>query len=109
MAKLFTEYDAVNDRVVELSMDNGTIIQRTKQNVQPVLDMNSLRRNDADISKNGIKQSWWQIGSIPVEVAQKWKIEEGFDILSPDVHPSEIVKRLRMAEFEKLRTTDAKF
>jgi hypothetical protein len=109
MTKLYEEFDEITQRRKVWSRDGDNLIQRTTQDVQPLLDANMAQRNDPSITRHGIKSGFWKVGSIPVELAQQWKIEEGFDIMSPDVKTAEVLRRLRLAEYEKLRTTDAKF
>lgn len=107
--KIYEELDTLTGRVKQWEFDGERIIQRTTQNVAPLLDQNAALRNDPAVTSFGKKNGLLKVGSIPLELAQKWKAEEGFDIFSPNVPTSEVLKRLRMAEFEKLRTTDAKF
>jgi hypothetical protein len=109
MTKLFEEFDPITQRRKVWTRDGDNIVQRTAQDVQPLLDANLAQRNDPSITRDGIKKGFWKVGSIPLELVQKWKVEEGFDIMSPNVSTAELLKRLRMAEYEKLRTTDAKF
>jgi hypothetical protein len=109
MTKLYEEFDETTQRRKVWTRDGDNIVQRTSQDVQPLLDANLAQRNDRDQTRHGIKKGFWKVGSIPLELAQKWKTEEGFDIMSPNVSTAELLKRLRMAEYEKLRTTDAKF
>lgn len=106
---IYEEFDPLAGRIKKFDFDGERIIQRTTQDVAPLLDQNAALRNDAAVTAFGKKRGMLKVGSIPLELVQKWKAEEGFDILSPNVPTSEVLRRLRMAEFEKLRTTDAKF
>ncbi len=106
---IYEEFDPLAGRIKRWDFDGERIIQRTTQDVAPLLDQNAALRNDPSVTAFGKKNGMLKVGSIPLELAQKWKAEEGFDIFSPSVPTSEVLKRLRMAEFEKLRTTDAKF
>ena len=107
--KIYEELDPLTGRIKRWEFDGEHIIQRTSQDVAPLLDQNAVLRNDASVTAFGKKRGMLKVGSIPLELVQKWKAEEGFDIMSPSVPTSEVLKRLRMAEFEKLRTTDVKF
>ncbi len=107
--KIYEERDALTGRVKRFDFDGEHIIQRTTQDVAPLLDQNAALRNDPGVTAFGKKHGLLKVGSIPLELVQKWKAEEGFDIMSPNVPTSEVIRRLRMAEYEKLRTTDAKF
>lgn len=106
---LHQEFDPLTQRIKQWTYDDGRIVQKTQQDVAPLLDANAIQRNTPGLAKAQIKKGMLKVGSIPLELAMKWKAEDGFDIMSPDVPTAEVLRRLRMAEFEKLRTTDAKF
>ena len=106
---LHYEIDSLTGRVKTWSLDGFTVVQNTIQDTQPLLDHNAALRNDGTATRHGIKSGFWKVGSIPLELAEKWKREEGFDIFSPNVPTSEVLARLRRSEYEKLRTTDGKF
>lgn len=107
--RIYEELDPLTGRIKRWDFDGEHIIQRTSQDVAPLLDQNAALRNDPAVTAFGKKSGMLKVGSIPLELVQKWKAEEGFDIMSPNVQTSEVLRRLRMAEYEKLRTTDAKF
>ena len=102
---LHYEIDPLTGRVKSWTLNGETVVQKTTQDNAPLLDWNAVMRREMDQSKSGMRK----VGSIPLELAERWKREEGFDIFSPNVPTTEVLKRLRMAEYEKLRTTDAKF
>ena len=105
---LHVELDPLTARIKQWDMtSDGHVIQRTMQDTKPLLDANALLRNDSDATRQQIKKGMLKVGSIPLELVEKWRVEEGFDIWKAPT--SEVLKRLRMAEYEKLRTTDAKF
>ncbi|MBP8273248.1 MAG: hypothetical protein KAY59_02400 [Acidobacteria bacterium] len=107
--KIHEEFDAFSGRSKVWTYDGERVVQHTQQDVQPLLDHNAAQRNDPGAAAAGKKKGFMKVGSIPLELVQKWHAEEGFNIFSPDVPTSEVLRRLRMAEYEKLRTTDAKF
>lgn len=106
---LHYEIDPLTGRVKSWTLNGTTIVQNTIQDTQPLLDHNAILRNDGTATRHGIKNGLWKVGSIPLELCEKWKREEGFDVFSPNVSTAEILARLRRSEYEKLRTTDAKF
>lgn len=107
--KIHEEFDALTGRSKVWTYDGEQVVQHTKQDVQPLLDHNAALRSDGQTQARGKRAGFLKVGSIPLELVQKWKAEEGFDIFSPSTPTSEVLRRLRMAEYEKLRTTDVKF
>lgn len=71
----------------------------------PVLEVNKKLANDADYSKQGIKQEFWHYASIPVMVQMEWLINKGVDIYNPD-HTKKVSELLNDPEYRYLKTTD---
>lgn len=105
---LHYEIDPLTGRVKSWTLNGETVVQTVTQDTKPLLDHNMVWRNEIQPAQRRA-DGFTKVGSIPLELAEKWKREEGFDIFSPNVPTSEVLKRLRMSEYEKLRTTDAKF
>lgn len=91
------DYDASTD-TTELYYD---------QEVDDILELNKAMANDEDYSKNGIKQGWWHIGSIPASLIMKWRVEEGIDVYNKD-HTKRVLAKLNDADFSRLKTTSGK-
>ncbi|MAK37688.1 MAG: hypothetical protein CMC15_16130 [Flavobacteriaceae bacterium] len=95
------EYDEVN---------NVTTIAEV-QDVEPALNLNKAVQNyDVggakglnEYSKQGIKNDWWHVASIPNSVIIKWKKEKGIDIFNKNQW-NEVKKLLNDSEYAYLRT-----
>lgn len=70
----------------------------------PVLEQNKAMQNDADFSRDGIKDGWWLYASIPVELQIKWLIEDGIDVYNPR-HGKRISQKLEDPQYKYLKTT----
>lgn len=90
----FHEYDHETDTTTIIHASDAT----------PLLEQNKKMANDADYSKNGIKQGWWLYASIPAIVQTKWLIEHGVDVYNKD-HGAKIGKLLNDPEYQYLKTT----
>jgi len=82
--------------------DSMTIIHTS--DAEPVLEANKAKQNDADISKKGIKQEFWQYASIPAGVQVDWLINKGVDINNRD-HAKKMFELLNDPEYRYLKTT----
>ena len=80
---------------------DGSIIIRTMQDVEPVLDAIEKRRNSG-YQDRGIKKNWWRYATIPAAVWLRWK-DEGIDIFNKD-QTKEILKKINQ-EYPKLKNT----
>ena len=87
-----THYDADNDRL--------TI--RKVEDVENHLDAVRREKNE---NPDGMSRSrtWRKIGSIPMTLAHKWLVEDGFDCMDPN-NAKAVLRKLN--EFNKLRTVD---
>ena len=83
-----------------------TIIHTT-QDAEPYLNLNKIRQNDDDYSKNGKKNNWWHVASIPIGVQLKWLKEEGIDIFDKN-HRQAVKRKLNSSEYKYLRTSTGK-
>jgi len=109
MKTLFTEVDPHTGLKSEyLTEDGSTLTERITADRQATTDtLDHLGRlaNDERYSKDGIKQDWWHVGSIPAEVWLQWK-NEGFDIFTASTE--EIMKKLRDPDYQRLRATSGR-
>ena len=85
-------YDALTDRLT---------IHKT-QDVEGHLDAVRREKNE---NPNGMSdgRTWRKIGSIPMSLAHKWLVEDGFDCMDPN-NAKEVRRRLNTND--KLRTVD---
>jgi len=85
-------YDTLTDRLT---------IRKT-QDVEGHLDAVRREKNE---NPNGMSdgRTWRKIGSIPMSLAHKWLVEDGFDCMDPN--NSQAVKK-KLNEYNKLRTVD---
>jgi len=80
-----------------------TVIHR-EQDVSLILDANKALQNDDDVTKKGIKKSWWHYAQIPNIVIEKWLNEHGVDVYNKD-HQKKVFKLLNDPEYRYLKTT----
>jgi hypothetical protein len=74
----------------------------------PIIEKNKRLANDADYSKQGIKNDFWHAATIPVEVEVDWLINKGIDIYNPDDN-QKVRELLRDPQYQYLKTTSGKF
>jgi hypothetical protein len=55
----------------------GDVHIETRQDVEPILDLNKMQANDADFTRKGIKNDMWRYASVPVVVQMRWLSEYG--------------------------------
>lgn len=93
----------------EFGYQDGKLVERTTQDVQPCLDYATALRNASEYTRQGIKQDMMHVAHIPASVILKWMVEDGFDAHS--AHPSELLAKLRRDKdkYGKLLVTDARF
>lgn len=84
--------------------DTDTTYIETVQDVAPILRRNRALANEDDYKKEGIKNEWLHIASIPIGVQHQWLKQYGVDIYKKDHWPR--VKRLLMdPDWRYLRTS----
>jgi hypothetical protein len=108
MKTIHTETDPHTGLRREVQTDGRGVREVTSSNAattQQTLDHLQRLRSDESYAKEGIREGWHHAASVPAEVWLQWK-NEGFDIFT--AHPSEIIKRLRAREYEKLRATSGR-
>ena len=69
-----------------------------------LIDDNKAKANDADFSKEGIKQGFWLYARIPAIIQTKWLLEHGVDVYNKDHGPA-IGKLLNDPQYKYLKTT----
>lgn len=107
MAKRIVEHDPLTG--ITTSMDyhhetDTTVIYREQEDVGIILDANKALQNDEQTTRDGIRNSWWHYGQIPLIVAEKWLNEFGVDIFNKD-HWKKVMWLLNQPENKWLKTT----
>lgn len=74
------------------------------QEVAPLLDANKQLQIDPEHKRNGIKQGWQHIASIPDILVYKWLREENIDVFNPEHMPA-VKRKLRDPAYRYLRAT----
>ena len=80
--------------------DDGKIIIRKTQDVEPILEANKRLFNDGD--GYSPSRELRRAASIPLVVVEQW-MREGVDIFNPD-HAEAIKRKLNSSEWAHLRT-----
>lgn len=57
-------------------MTDTTYVE-TRQDVEPILDVNKALQNSDEYTKHGMKKEMWHYASIPIVVQMKWLNEYG--------------------------------
>lgn len=83
-------------------LEDGKIIERHTQDVEPILDQNTRLRTHSD--GYSPTREFRRAASIPHVVVHQW-LMEGFDIFDPN-NEAELRRRLNSQEWEKLRTAE---
>lgn len=87
------EYDQLTGVKTTYGSEDGQMIVKTEQDVEPHLDYTQTLRNDADYAKRGIKNNFQHLGHIPNAVIAKMLTEDGFDVMRAPAR--DVVKFLR--------------
>lgn len=79
-----------------------------EQDAEPILEMNKKLQNDPSLTKEGFKNEFYLLASIPNGVQMKWLLEEGLDLYDKNAWP-QVVKKLNDPQYQYLRTTTARY
>ena len=107
MAKRVLDYDPMTGITTYFDYihEEGekTIITR-EQDVSTILEANKAIQNDDQITRDGIKKSWWHYAQIPNIIIEKWQTEHGVDLFNRD-HQKAVFRLLNQPEYRYLKTT----
>lgn len=113
MPKRLLDYDPLTKTETWHDYDESTDITTIAeiQDVEPALESNKAVRNyDVggamglnEYSKQGIKNDWWHVASIPNSLIIKWKKEKGIDVFNKHQW-NEVKKLLNDSGYAYLRT-----
>jgi hypothetical protein len=108
MKTIYTEFDPLFGVYRDVQTDGRNMREVTRTDAagtRATLDHLQRLRGDESYARQGIKEGWHHAATIPAEVVVEW-LNEGFDVFK--AHPSEILKRLRNRDYEKLRATSGR-
>jgi hypothetical protein len=77
----------------------------TEQDLSPILDGITARRNDTDYSRDGIKNDWWHYARLPLTVIMEMKSKHGVDLMASKVDWKSALKIINR-EYPLLKTTE---
>lgn len=107
MTKRVLEYDpltGITTSVEYAPETDTTTVHREQSDVHLILDANKVLQNDEDLTRKGIKKSWWHYAQIPNIIIEKWLNEHGVDIYNKD-HEKAVFRLLNQPEYRYLKTT----
>lgn len=109
MDKRLLSYDSLTGLSTYHAYDDqtDTTIIQTVGDCEPYLELNKLRQNDADFSKNGIKQEFFLYASIPPAFQVKLLVEHGIDVYNRE-HSARLGRILEDPEYRFLKCTTKK-
>ena len=109
MAKRLLDYDPLTATYTYHDYDHATDTTyiTTEQNIQPLLELNKKQYNLDN--RQGVKEDWWKVATIPNSIIHKWLNEDGVDFYSKDPwHVKKVKQKLNSNEYRYLRTSEGK-
>jgi hypothetical protein len=106
MTKRVLDYDPLTGMTTHFDYipETDTTVISREQDVSTILDINKALQNNEQITKDGIKEGWWQYAKIPMIVIEKWINEHGVDVFNKD-HQKAVFRLLNQPEYRYLKTT----
>ena len=106
MSKRVLEYDPLTGITTyfDYAAETDTTIISREQDVSHILDANKALQNDDQVTKDGIRDSWWHYAQIPLVVIEKWLNEHGVDAFNKD-HQKAVYRLLNDPQYKYLKTT----
>lgn len=82
-----------------LADSDGNVTITTEQDCEPILDGNR------ELANGGFsrRQDMWPVASIPLNLIEKWRNEEGIDVFDPNCADA-LKRKLNSIEYRYLRT-----
>ena len=106
LSKRIVDYDPWSGVTTTFDYDHAT--DKTyigeEQDVSLLLDKNATHRNDPDYWRQGVKDCWAHVASIPNIIITKWLYEYGVNVYNKD-HAAKVKKLLNSPEYRYLKTT----
>jgi hypothetical protein len=106
LAKRVLDYDPFSGITTTFDYNhetNETTIGR-EQDCSLILEANKVLQNSDDLTKQGIKNSWWHYAQIPNIVIEKWITDHGVNLYNKD-HQKAVFRLLNQPEYRYLKTT----
>ncbi len=106
MTRRILDYDPLSQTTTYFDYDGLTDHMHitSVQNVNPIIEAATKRRNDDDYSRRGIKEDMWHYARIPDSVALEMRTKYGVDILAPKVDWKAVLKCIN-THYPALKTT----
>lgn len=96
--------DKTPEGIVQTSdFQDGKLVVKTFQDVEPILDRNKKLQSADEYKRQGIKNDYQHVASIPLVVVHEW-MKQGINIWNKDDWPK-IRAKLQDPEYKYLRTT----
>ncbi len=103
--KTWHEYDDLTkETIISQEQDVGPILERNKKLQNIGADGGGLNQ----YARQGIKNDFVHVGTIPVGVQLKWRKEHGVDIYNPN-HTKAIMKLMNDPDYRYLRTATGRY
>jgi len=106
MAKRVLEYDPLTGMTTYFDYvpETDTTIVSREQDVSHIIEANKQLQNNDQLTKDGIRNSWWHYAQIPMVVIEKFLNEHGVDVFNKD-HEKAVFRLLNQPEYRFLKTT----
>jgi hypothetical protein len=101
--RISTEYNA-DGTWTQTGFQDDKLIIRHESDVSAAVEYATKLRNSDDYSRQGIKNGFWHIATLPTTIVLRLK-EIGVDIYAPKCSGKEIVAGLRKINAEHFLTT----
>lgn len=98
----FNKATGLRQEIEYLYNEDKTVV-RTSQDVSGILERNKQLQQADEYKKQGIKESFQHVASIPLVVVHQW-MREGIDVTNPD-HWPKVKAKLQDPDNKFLRTT----
>lgn len=110
MSKRLLDFDRDTGVATYHAYDHATKTTtiETVQDASPFLERNKALRNDADYSRQGIKDEWWHVATWPIGVQYQWLKDYQIDVMKWGKCPEttrRIKRKLMDPDWKYLTTT----
>jgi hypothetical protein len=83
-----------------------TRIENIYPDLNDFMDACAEERNRPEVTRQGMKDGWLKVASIPIALIEQWMIEKGVNAFDPNDMPK--VLSLLHDEYSRFKTTDMK-
>lgn len=103
--KRILNYDPVSKMTTTFDYTpDGVVILGREQDISAMLEANKAKANDAQATRDGIKNGWWHYFQLPNVIIEKFINEHGVSIYNKDHWPA-IFRLINQPEYKYLKTT----